>query len=127
MNSDVVMINLDRPRQLRFTHTAMKVLVAMTGKTIEEIDNSLGFTDLDQTETMMYCALLKDAEKNGEKLDPVDIPGLLDEAESFILVTDKLREAWFAAFGITPEKLGNLLPVETPANESLTTGERVKE
>lgn len=99
MNNDVVIINLDRPRQLKFGHTALKTLVSMTGKTIEELDTDLDVSNFDMLEQLVYCGLLKDAKEHNETLTVEKIPELLDEAPSFAHVLEKAVSAWRIAFG----------------------------
>lgn len=129
MNNDVVIINLDRPRQLKFGHTALKTLVAMTGQTIEEIDQNLDVNNFDKLEQLVYCGLLKDAKERNETLDLEKIPELLDEAPSFVHTVEKVVAAWRVAFGAPAQSSeGNQLePAELPANESRSTGKRVSE
>lgn len=129
MNNDIIIIKLDRERQLKFDHTAMRTLVAISGKSAEEIDSSLNPNDLDQLEKMLYCALLKDAKDNNETIVMENIPELMDHAPFWFYTFDKVREAWFAAWGVKVEKVtesGNQQPVEGPA-ENHTTGEKANE
>jgi len=125
MNNDVVIIELDRPRQLKFTHTALKTLMSITGQSIEELDGQLDVYNFEFLEQMAYCGLLRDAKERGETLDPKNIADLLDEAPSFVHVIEKVVAAWRVAFGAPPQTAeGNpLAPAEgTPANENLSIG-----
>ena len=97
--NDVVMIQLDRPRELRFTYSALKTLCALTGKTIEELDQNIDPTNFELFEKLVHCGLQYDAKKNGETLTIEQIPELLDEVPTFVGVVEKVREAWFATFG----------------------------
>lgn len=125
-NNDVVIIHLDRPRELKFTHGALKKLVAMTGKSIEELDSNLDVSNFEFLEQMIYCGLLKDAKDNSETLKPEDIEGLLDYAPSFAHQLDQMMEAWRKAFGVTVQKPeGNQQePATESAEDSPSTGRK---
>ncbi|MCM3763444.1 hypothetical protein [Neobacillus niacini] len=94
--NDVVIINLDRPRELRFGHRAMKKLLAITGKTIEEFNiEDFEFEDI---EKVIWCGLLSDAKENNETLKLEDMEDLLDQAP-YKEIMGKLGQAFNAAFG----------------------------
>ncbi|WP_010498545.1 hypothetical protein [Paenibacillus elgii] len=98
--NNVVILELDRPRQVKFTYTALQTLSELTGKSIRELDeNNLDLTDLEFLAQLTYCGLLYDATKKGETLDINSIGALLDEAPSFKNIFEKLIEAWTIAFG----------------------------
>ena len=103
--NDVVLIELDRPRELRFGHKALKTLLAMTGKDIESID--MENLDLGEVEKYIYCGLLSDAKANGENLKLEDMEDLLDQAPSFGHVIEKLTEAFNVSFGAMAQPEGN--------------------
>ena len=113
--NDVVIIDLDRPRQIKFTYTSLKTLAELTGKTLNEFDDSISLTNFEFLGTWAYCGLLHDAKKNGEVLTLENVESLLDEAPSFSHVLDKLFTAWRVAFGepaqVAPE--GNQPEPET--------------
>lgn len=96
--NDLVMIKLDRMREIKFGHKALKTLGAMTGKDIDAITAGDDI-DLDNLEIVMYCGLLKDARDNNETLKLEDMEDLLDQAESFADVILKMQEAMKNAFG----------------------------
>lgn len=98
MNNDVVIIDLDRPRVLRFTYTALKTLTSMAGVTMEQIDDMLDTGDFQKIELLVYCGLLKDAREHGETLTVEQIPELLDLAPSFTHIMERVVRAWAAAF-----------------------------
>lgn len=98
-NNDVVIIELDRPRELRFGHKAIKTLAAMTGKDIDELMGSDSGIDLENVEKIVYCGLLSDARANNETLRLEDMEDLLDQAPTFAHVLEKLTEATSRAFG----------------------------
>jgi hypothetical protein len=101
-NAGVVIINLDRPRELRFTHSALKKAVALTGKSLEEIEQS-GFADFELVEKLAYCALLKDARENNEQLELEDIEKLLDHVDTWADIPKALTRAFMLAFGVDPD------------------------
>lgn len=96
-NNDLVVINLDRPRFLRFGHKALKKLTTLTDIDITKMDMS-NF-NLEDLEKILYCGLLSDARENDETLKLEDMEDLLDQAESFTELTEKLMEAFNKSFG----------------------------
>jgi hypothetical protein len=92
--NDVVIINLDRPREVRFGHKALKKLQAM-GVDIEGGDDF----NLDKLEEIMYCGLLSDAKDNGEILKLEEMEDLLDLARPYSQVMEKMQQALNIAFG----------------------------
>lgn len=103
--NDVVIIQLDRPRELRFGHKALKTLSSLTGRSIEELEPSDGFNPED-IEKVIYCGLLSDAKKNGETLKLEDMEDLLDCAPSYQHIIERMSEAFAAAFGVGAEGNG---------------------
>lgn len=95
--NDVVIINLDRPRELRFGHKALKTLTALTGKSLEELDLDDKF-DMEELEKIFYCGLLSDARENKETLKLEDMEDLLDLAPMHVLL-NSMQMAFSAAFG----------------------------
>ncbi|WP_201009030.1 hypothetical protein [Paenibacillus glycanilyticus] len=77
-NNDVVILHLDRPRELRFGHKALKLMAADTGKSLEDFE--MGVFDFNEIEKYMYYGLLTDALKHGEDLKLEDMEDLLDHA-----------------------------------------------
>lgn len=123
-NTDVVIIQLDRPRELRYGHKALKTLVALTGKSLEEIEVA-GFDDLELVEKLVYCGLLSDAQKRGETLELSQMEDLLDRAPSFKHIIESIQAAFLAAFGANPgDAEGNRQPEGQPANEKRSTGKK---
>jgi hypothetical protein len=92
--NDVVIIDLDRPREVRFGHKALKKLQAM-GVDIEGGDDF----NLDSLEEIMYCGLMSDAKENGEILKLEEMEDLLDLARPYSLVMEKMQQALNLAFG----------------------------
>lgn len=75
--NDLVVIILDRPREIRLGHKALKMYQSITGKSMEEL--ARGAFNFEQIEIMLYCGMLADAIKNGEKLTIEIVADLLDE------------------------------------------------
>jgi len=96
-NNDLVVIELDRPRVLRYGHKALKRLVAITGKSLEEIE-AAGFSDLEIVEKIVYCGLLSDAKENGENLQLEQMEDLLDEAPNYAHIIERTSIAFRATF-----------------------------
>ncbi|CEG26012.1 hypothetical protein [Bacillus sp. B-jedd] len=95
--NDVVVIQLDRPREVRFGHKALKKLTALTGKDLENFD--FDGADLGELEKIMLIGLEYDARKNNEVLKLEDMEDLLDQAPKFSEIMEKMQEAFEAAFG----------------------------
>lgn len=92
--NDVVIIKLDRPREVRFGHKALKKLQAMG----VDIEGGEDF-NLDKLEEIMYCGLMSDAKEHGENLKLEDMEELLDFARPYSEVLDKMQLALDLAFG----------------------------
>lgn len=95
--NDVVIINLDRPRELRYGHKALKKITALTGKTLEDLD--FDGSDMEQIEKIIYFGLLSDAKKNNEDLKLEDMEDLLDQAPKYSEIIEKMQQAFDVAFG----------------------------
>jgi hypothetical protein len=95
--NDVVLIELDRVRELRFGHKALKKLMALTGKSLDTFDTDS--FDIEELEKVLYCGLLSDAKEHGEVLKLEDMEDLLDQAPSYGELMDKMQEAFQVAFG----------------------------
>jgi hypothetical protein len=104
-NNDIVIINLDRQRVIRYGHLALKKLSAMTGMSIEQIGTSE--LDLEQLETIIYCGIWADAQENGEDLKLEQMELLLDKAPNPKHYMDKMAEALAYAYGDNQELQGN--------------------
>ncbi|WP_438498015.1 hypothetical protein [Paenibacillus sp. IHBB 3054] len=113
--NDVVIIELDRPRELRYGHKAVKKMLAHSGTTIEDID--IENIDLEELERYIYFGLLTDAAKHGETLELSQMEDLLDYAPNYVHITEKLTEALNIAFGGFEVPEGNpKAPAGQPAN-----------
>ena len=98
----LVVINLDRPRFLRFGHKALKKLGTLTGKTMNGI-NEDDF-DLGELEKVIWCGLLWDSKENGEDLKLEDMEDLLDLAENFNDIVEAMNKALGNAFQPTEKQ-----------------------
>lgn len=116
--SDVVILNLDRPRELRFGHKALKTLKSLTGLNLLDIEKQLteGNLDPDVLEKMVYAGLLQDAKNHGETLTLEHVADLLDEVPAYIDVVTAVAKAFIIGFAGTAE--GNTGEPEQPAQES---------
>lgn len=98
----MVVINLDRPRFVRFGHKALKQLGALTGKKLEQMDeNDFDLADL---EKIMWCGLQADAREHGEDLKIEDMEDLLDSAGSFAEIMNAMNKALEQAFQRTEKE-----------------------
>jgi len=125
--SDFVIIQLDRPRKLKFGYTALKTLSQLTGKSIDDIDrNGIDPENFELIEKMVYCGLQMDAEDNRETLTIEEIPQLLDKAPNFAYIIEKIVEAWLAAFGAKPKDIkGNQQhPAQEPDKKDDSIGKK---
>lgn len=110
MNNDVVLINLDRPRQLKYTNSALKIISASLGVDIETIDEKLKPTNFEMIEELIFQGLQFEAKKDGESITKEQVVEWLDEAPSQAHLYEKLFEAWYLAWGF---KQGNVItPLE---------------
>lgn len=92
-NNDVVLIELDRPRELRYGHKALKKLTALTGIQVDNMD--LENFDLAEIEKVIYCGLTSE----DKDLELEQMEDILDQAPSYQHIIDKMQEAFTAAFG----------------------------
>lgn len=94
-----VLIELDRPREVRFGHKALKKLMALTGKSLNNITEEE--FSMEELERVMYCGLLSDAKEHGETLELEQMEDLLDHAKSFNEVMEAMEKALENAFQST--------------------------
>jgi hypothetical protein len=95
-NNTVVIIELDRPRELRFGHKALKTYQALTGQSLEELGQG-GFS-FEDIEKLVYAGLLSDARTNNETLTLEKVEDLLDDHDIQDTIS-KMSEALEGAFG----------------------------
>ncbi|WP_424766299.1 hypothetical protein [Paenibacillus sp. sgz302251] len=107
-NNDVVWIKLDRLRELRFGHKAIKKMLALGSKSVEDMEEgqeaAATLEMMEEIEEVLFFGLQKDAEDNNETLTLEMMEDLLDRAESFEYVQEKIAEAYAKGMG---RKSGN--------------------
>lgn len=101
-DNPIVFINLDRPRQLRYGHLALKKMSSLTGKTMFDITSD-DFS-LDELEVVLYCGLINDAEEHGETLELEHMERLLDKAPNYIHIVEAMNQAMEQAFKQTKKQ-----------------------
>lgn len=94
-----VVLKADRPRVLKASHKALKMISKMLRKPIDEVE--IDGMDFEIIEKVVYCLCLKDAQKNGETLTMEDMEDILDAVETEQEIIDAIADAFAAAF---PEK-----------------------
>lgn len=111
--NDVVIIELDRPRELRFGHKALKKLSALTGKSMDEMesDEELDFEELEQ---IFLYGLERDARENGETLTLDMMEDILDYAPNIAYLMEKMQEAMSNAMGGIEGNLPAPVPESVP-------------
>lgn len=93
-HNDLVIINLDRPREVKLSHKALKRYCALTGKTLQEILNLVN--DYVEMTRLLWCALLRD----DPELTPEQLDDLLEQADVLpMTVIETVGAAVQAAFG----------------------------
>lgn len=100
-NTEVV-VNLDRPRFMKYGHKALKKLSALTGKHLTDLKPEE--FNFDELEKIIYCGLLSDAKANNETLKMEDMEDLIDQAPSFGHVMNAMNQAFEVAFQETEKQ-----------------------
>lgn len=101
-NNDLVVLNLDRPRFLRFGHKALKKMTAITKMDLDSMnDNNF---DLEEVEKIIWCGLLEDAKEHGEELKLEDMEDLLDKAASYGEIMAAMQKGLEMAFRATEKQ-----------------------
>lgn len=95
-NNDVIIIELDRPREIRFGHKALKTYQALSGQSLEQLGQG-GFS-FEDIEKLVYSGLLSDARANGETLTIEMVEDLLDDHDIQDTI-EKMSKALEKAFG----------------------------
>lgn len=98
----LVMIELDRPRFLKFGHKALKKLQVLTGKSLASM-NPEDFS-MEELEKVIYCGLLSDAKENNETLKLEDMEDLLDLAPNIAHILEGMNKAFDKAFQETDKQ-----------------------
>jgi hypothetical protein len=100
--NDLVVLNLDRPRFLRFGHKALKQLTLLTGTSLEKMDES--DFGLEEVEKVLWCGLQQDAKDHGEDLTLEQMEDLLDKASSYAEILDAMHKGLEQAFKRTEKE-----------------------
>lgn len=101
-DNPIIYITLDRERELRFGHKALKRMSSLTGKTM--IDITSEEFSLEELEKVLWCGLISDAEAHGETLKLEDMEDLLDKAPNYISVVNAMNDAMAQAFKETKKQ-----------------------
>ncbi len=96
--NDVVILELDRPRELRLGHKALKRFSALTGASMADMKVLLGHYD--SVATLLYVMLSQD----DKDLTPEGLDDLIDQAEregrlTISQMMDTVAAAVIASFG----------------------------
>lgn len=91
--NNVVMIKLDKDRELRFGHKAMKKIESILGKPLMKLD--MNELTSEQLETLYVCGL------NDDSVSSENITDIMDVVPYNVLI-QKLTEAVMASFGLKP-------------------------
>ena len=112
--TQLTVINLDRPRIMRFDLDALDMLEELTGaKNFDEIVAVMkSFGGLRRA---AYCALLQDAKEHGETLTLDNVGDILRHADYIDDIIDKVAEAVGSCFR-PDEKEGAEQADEAPKN-----------
>ena len=97
MGKPFVLVELDKPRKLRYTINALVTLEETLGKPITEIMATFtsGLYGFKEIRALLWAGLLDD----NPDLTPEEAGTLLDEAPDFTNVIQKIGEALEASFG----------------------------
>lgn len=100
--NDLVFVQLDRLREVRFGHKSLKMLSVLLGKNMAQFDESE--FDLGDIEKVMYCGLWQDAKEHGENLELDQMEDLLDLAPSYGDIIKAMNDALNNAFQETEKQ-----------------------
>ncbi len=93
MAKPFVLLELDRPRKLRFGMNSLIMIEELTGKSLVNMDmTAIGFKDI---RAIIYAGLYAD----DKTLTPDQVGDLIDEYSDIQTVSAKLEEAFTASFG----------------------------
>lgn len=101
-SNDLVVLNLDRPRFVRFGHKALKQLTLITGTNLEKLDEA--DFGLEEVEKVMWCGLQQDAREKGEELKLEQMEDLLDMAGSYAEILEAMHKGLEQAFKRTEKE-----------------------
>ena len=99
MNNDLIIIELDKTRTLKYKHKALKMIEKLTGKSISNLDFSNVSTET--IEHLLYAGLI--SEDKALKIE--DMEDILDNCEKdYQYIIEKMSEAISKSFGGNEEK-----------------------
>lgn len=107
-----VILNADRPRVLKANHKALKLIVKMTGKGLDEMDGIGG--DFEVIEKIAWALMQRDADKHGETLTLEQVEDILDAVETEQEIIDAISDAFEAAFPERKDPVKNVQAAVTP-------------
>ena len=107
-----VILDADRPRVLKANHKALKMIVKMTGKGLDEMENVGG--DFEVIEKIAYALMLRDATKHGENLTLEQVEDILDEVDTEQEIIDAISDCFEAAFPDKTDTVKNAPAAVTP-------------
>lgn len=116
--NDTIMIELDRPRELKLGHKALKRFSALTGCSMADMEQEV--QHYDKLSCLLYVMLAVDAEDHGEELTPAQVDDLLDPVPIKQLM-ELAMAAVAAAFGEEDEDQPE---EESDPPEAAGTGEK---
>lgn len=117
--NDTIMIELDRPRELKLGHKALKRFSALTGCSMTDMEKEI--SHYDKLSCLLYVMLAVDAEEHGEELTTAQVDDLL-EPVSIQQLMELAGAAINAAFGGEDEEQTE---GESDPPEAAGTGEKV--
>lgn len=94
MSKPFVILELDKPRRLRYGMNALVTIEELLGKSFIDLQSSGEFS-LKDFRTIIYAGLLHE----DKELTPEIIGDLIDEYSTFEEVSKKMEEAFNRAFG----------------------------
>lgn len=100
--NDLVLVQLDRLREVRFGHKSLKMLSVLLGKNMAQFDESE--IDLGDIEKVMFCGLQQDCKEHGENLVLEQMEDLLDLAPSYGDIIKAMNDALNKAFQETEKQ-----------------------
>jgi hypothetical protein len=103
---DIVIVEWDKVRELRFGHKAQKIFEQLTGKPLSQLDpDNIG---ADEVEKLLYCMMLSDAQKKGEDLKLSDMEDILDSVSPYSAIMKAFSDTLNAAMTIDGEQGKNV-------------------
>lgn len=98
-NNSTVILNADRPRILKATHSALQMAEKMTGIKLKDADRWL--ESFDGMTKVAWAFMAKDARDHGEKLNEAKVADILDSVATENEIVEAIQAAFEAAFPTT--------------------------